>query len=347
MDFSLAGIWVEYNPLANSSTVNTKINNMTGENNKYGFIANTIATNANNETSYKTTIQTYNQHIANVGNGSSRTPTPTDATTKTNTVGNDAPVVPQITDPSNQNRTILKIINSNQIEPIKGNAYYDKTEEKIKIEVTYRTNAITKILNSKGNILSENSLTSDSGDEIIGNKTYKFIIIDNLGNQKQISTEVSGLDIYIIENEDDLKLFRDAVNAGKTTTSTKAYQIADVKMNEGKYTINEETGDIVFAEDAEKWNPIGISRKFYMGLYDGQGHTISGMYVYNQSTYCGLFGEFGANKESVIQNLGIINSLVESSLGGGIAGYNYGTIKNCYNSSTIKCTSLAGRNSCS
>ena len=64
-DFSLAGIWVEYTPLANASAVNTKINNMQGENNQYGFIANTIGVNANSETSYKTMIETYNQYIAN------------------------------------------------------------------------------------------------------------------------------------------------------------------------------------------------------------------------------------------------------------------------------------------
>lgn len=56
VDLSLAGIWIEYNPLKNEDEVNSKIEEMNKEDNQYGLIANTIGANANKEASYKTTI---------------------------------------------------------------------------------------------------------------------------------------------------------------------------------------------------------------------------------------------------------------------------------------------------
>ena len=257
-DLSLAGIWVEYTPLANASAVNTKVNYMQGENNKYGFIANTIGINANSENSYKTMIETY---IANtVGVGVLDDPSSMEYQ---NTVEADESRRPQINEISNPNRTILKITNSNILEPIMAIAHYDETIEKIKIEVTYRTNAITKIIDKTGKTLSENSTIADTGDEVIGNKIYSYTIIDNLGNQKEISVSVSGLDVYIIENEADLKFFRDAVNNGKTTSKTKAYQIADVIMNEEGFTTNLETGEIIYLGSIASWTPIGNGGKSY------------------------------------------------------------------------------------
>ena len=114
-DFSLAGVWVECNPLANTNAVDAKVSNMNGENNTYGFIANTIATNANNETSYNTMIETF---IVNINNESSRTPTHTN------------------NNPTNQNRTILKIVNTNKLEPIRGTATLNEEELTITINVT-------------------------------------------------------------------------------------------------------------------------------------------------------------------------------------------------------------------
>ncbi len=332
-DFSLAGIWVEYTPLANASAVNTKINNMQGENNQYGFIANTIGVNANSETSYKTMIETYNQYIANtVGNDALVAP-PTEE--YPNTVG-ASNARPQINDIANLNRTILKITNSNQIEPIKGNAYYDQTEEKIKIEVTYRTNSIVKILDKMGNILSENSTVADTGNELIGNGIYRYTIIDNLGNMKQISTKIEGLKKYIIPDLETLKEFRDEVNAGNSFEGVTVIQTADIQMNYGKYTINKETGEITFAEDAEQWISIGKDYNLrFKGSYNGENHTIKGVYINNMDVYQGLFG---ICDNAIIENIGIEEGcIIGKNTIGGISGFiNMGTINNCHNTGNIK-----------
>ena len=293
MDFSLAGVWVEYNPLSSTNEVTTKINNMTGEDNKYGFIANTQSIAMT-----KTDLTAIEKYFVGVG-------------------VHDDPII----DTSNLNRTILKITNTNQQEPIKAKAYYDAIEEKIKIEVTYRTNAITQILDKKGKILSENSTTADTGDELIGNGTYRYIIIDNLGNMEQISTKVTGLSIYVIPDLETLKNFRDEVNAGNDFKGVTVYQTADIAMNEGKYTINEETGEIIFAENAEQWEPIGKDYGIYFsGTYNGGGYSISGLYINSADNYQGIFGY--CYRSGSISNLTLAeSSITGSDYVGGIVGF--------------------------
>ena len=313
-DFSLAGVWVEYNPLSSTNEVTTKINNMTGEDNKYGFIANTQSIAMT-----KTDLPAIEKYIAGVG------------------VHNDL-----IIDTSNLNRTILKITNTNQQEPIKAKAYYDNEEEKIKIEVTYSKNSITKILDKKGKILSENSTIADTGDEVIGNKIYKYIIIDDQYNSKEILVAVTGLEVYIIENQEDLKYFRDEVNNGSTTVNTKVYQIADVKMNEGKYKIDEETGEITFAEDAEQWIPIGTNNYKYKGKYFGNDYMISGIYINSNENNMGLFGYYNG---TLIDSLNIKNSKIKGGEAvGGLIGYTdiNSTITKCSVSANIEGTGKVG-----
>ena len=200
---------------------------------------------------------------------------------------------------------------------------------KNKIEVINSKNGIAKIEIKNGDILSTNSNTADSGDQLIGNKVYSYIIEDKLWNRKEVKVEITGLDIYIIENKEDLKLFRTAINSGKTTATTKAYQIADIEMNKGKYIINEETGEIEFAEDAEKLE--NISAGTFSGEYHGNNHTISGLY--------GNYGLFYYCNKAKIDGIGIINSYLKlGSSSGAIIGYAQGNtiLENCYSEATIE-----------
>ena len=68
-NFSLSGIWIEKAPLANSSAVTTKIANMNKENNTYGLIASTIATNAGEEDSFRDTCLPYLREVARSAGG--------------------------------------------------------------------------------------------------------------------------------------------------------------------------------------------------------------------------------------------------------------------------------------
>lgn len=77
---------------------------------------------------------------------------------------------------------------------------------------------------------------------------------------------------------------------------------------------------------AHNWIPIGLSNDTqdyrFKGVFDGQGHTISGIQVNRTNMSCGLFGE--AYQPAVIKNLKIANSTITGGeYAGGVVGYAY------------------------
>ncbi|MBO5868675.1 MAG: leucine-rich repeat protein, partial [Oscillospiraceae bacterium] len=69
----------------------------------------------------------------------------------------------------------------------------------------------------------------------------------------------------------------------------------------------------------------------FSGSFNGNGHTISGLYVDGTGTHIGLFG-YVKNYQKNIENLGIVDSYFAGDrFVGTISGYNYGgKIYNCY-----------------
>ena len=144
---------------------------------------------------------------------------------------------------------------------------------------------------------------------------------------------------------------------GYTAISTKA-ELNAVRNNlAGKYYL---TQDIMFTEadfaeggafynNGAGWAPLGTDgASAFKGIFDGNGHTISGLYINIQSDSTVYVGIFGYNVGS-IKNLGMIGGSVTAvttstyTYVGGIAGYNNnsGTIIHCYNTGTINATSTS------
>ena len=82
-----------------------------------------------------------------------------------------------------------------------------------------------------------------------------------------------------------------------------------------------------------KWTPIGQSfSKAYSGTFDGQGHTISGLWHWWSTDYIGLFG----NNKGTIKNLGVVDSYLSGHDNvGGVCGRNGGSLTNCYHTGPI------------
>lgn len=96
--------------------------------------------------------------------------------------------------------------------------------------------------------------------------------------------------------------------------------------------------------------PLGGTLDPFIGAFDGNGHTITGLYINRPAdNYIGLFGY--ASSLARILNIGLINGdITGSSFVGGLAGWNLGTIDASYSKGTIIGTSsdiggLAGVNS--
>lgn len=94
-----------------------------------------------------------------------------------------------------------------------------------------------------------------------------------------------------------------------------------------------------------QWTPIGRSNdNAFAGTFDGNGHTISNLYV-NEDTHAGFFG-FLYHKSStgVVKNLHVENANIQSThYAGTIAAYAYASIENCSaNKVIINCVDVNG-----
>ena len=129
---------------------------------------------------------------------------------------------------------------------------------------------------------------------------------------------------YEIGTADELYALAFVVNGGNTTINAKL--TANIVVNE---RIN------YWSPTYERvWVPIGSKDNPYKGNFDGNGNTISGLFVRDyESSYIALFGY----TSGVIKNTGVIKSCFAGyDCIAGITGYNTGVIMNCYNSSEIR-----------
>ena len=140
--------------------------------------------------------------------------------------------------------------------------------------------------------------------------------------------------VYEISNAGQLYWFAGLVNGTlsgvEQNTSANAVLTADIVVNKNVLkpdgTVNEGT--------FKEWTPIATSASPYTGIFDGQNHTISGLYFNQEDSYdVGLF----SRNNGKIANAGILDSyFYGTSKVGGVCGNNYtGTITNCYNTGSV------------
>lgn len=91
----------------------------------------------------------------------------------------------------------------------------------------------------------------------------------------------------------------------------------------------------------DKWKPVGTLNRPFIGTFDGDGHTIRGLYVNVNENYVGLFDCVGAG--GTVKNVTIADSYVSGKVNvGDICGRNDGgTVENCTSGCTVKGTGNA------
>ena len=153
---------------------------------------------------------------------------------------------------------------------------------------------------------------------------------------------------YEISNAGQLYWFAEQVNSGNA--SLNAVLTTDIVVNE---TVLAADGSLGADPDTLRmWYPIGVrdgqGANIFKGTFDGQGHTISGLYFSNDSNESNAMcaGLFGVSA-GIIQNIGLEDSyfnyyyakmdgqLIVSGVAAGICEINDGQIVNCYNAGTI------------
>ena len=125
---------------------------------------------------------------------------------------------------------------------------------------------------------------------------------------------------------------------GGKDASANAILTDNITVNEG--VLDAVNKGHVSESDFIEWKPIGTYDSYdavYTGTFDGQGHTISGLYFnHPDASYVGLFGYIRANGK--ISNVGVSDSYFKFRMkGGGVCGKNDkdGVLQNCSNSSTV------------
>lgn len=131
-----------------------------------------------------------------------------------------------------------------------------------------------------------------------------------------------GEGVYLISSPDELMWFDR--NAG---LDSSAKLTADIRINE----------DMSASEDSlYVWSPVGVSSsKAYTGVFDGEGHTVSGLYISQSGGNAGVFGYVSGGS---IRDLTVSDSLVSASGNyvGAIAGDLKGTVENCHVTDSVK-----------
>lgn len=127
-------------------------------------------------------------------------------------------------------------------------------------------------------------------------------------------------DPYLIENGAQLAYLANLVNDGNSYYAACCYRLSrDIALND--------TADFASWEQEapeHKWLPIGYSdssddHAYFTGTFDGDDHTISGLYVETQEDYAGLFGVV---RNGTVKNLVLKDAYVSgSNYVGGIVGY--------------------------
>ncbi len=134
---------------------------------------------------------------------------------------------------------------------------------------------------------------------------------------------------YVIENSTDLETFRDLVDNSETMRSANVVLLADIVLNERVLDTNGDLRSDYESVGLQEW--ISISQ--FSGVFDGNGHSISGIYMNNTSDSYGFFSKL---LNAIVKDLTLLDCFVSGgTYVGGFAGVATG--------STIEDSFITGR----
>ena len=160
-------------------------------------------------------------------------------------------------------------------------------------------------------------------------------VLSTEGLQKGYSTDWYNeyTDEFVIDSREKLTgLFILCATQGVTFRGQTIKLADDFTLNTGNST------DWVKDTPSVPWIPIGSWSTKFEGTFDGQGHTISGVYLDAAGkTYVGLFGVMAQG--STVKNLRLTNSYIKGgTMVGSIVGRSLGNVDSVYSNATVVST---------
>ena len=142
---------------------------------------------------------------------------------------------------------------------------------------------------------------------------------------------------YQIANGAQLAKLAQDVNGGKNYAGTYFVLTADILLNDTEGWENWGS-----TAPAHTWTPIGSGSQPFTGTLDGDGYSVSGIYINSGTDYQGLVGVL--DNGGTLQNLGVKASYIKGrNFVGGLCGMNMmGNVTNCYNSGTVAGSNQVG-----
>jgi hypothetical protein len=147
-------------------------------------------------------------------------------------------------------------------------------------------------------------------------------------SEQPLTHEIAEKDEIMVNNDgalDDAEIYteiREVADFGKVRENPAGFfrLVADIEM-----------------DSTVSWIPLGNSSAAFTGKFDGQGHTISGLYIQAGTNYIGLFGHTnGATLENI--RLEGVNITGGSHVGGLVGRADQTTFVNCAVTGTMKGT---------
>lgn len=210
-------------------------------------------------------------------------------------------------------------------------------------------------------IFDGKALESDPDDNRLFNGTYGSYLIEATADGYRpfrrtftIEDSASGLQNFAIE----MVKLADGVWDGKTLTEPQkvedVYQISSAaelawfanEVNAGNSADAELTADIDLGDFP--WTPMGTAAKPFQSAFNGNDHTIQGLYINATTTYNALFGYVkgaSANAPASICALAVDGSVSSNkNYTAGIIAYmhQFSTVENCVNLADITGTGYVG-----
>ena len=134
---------------------------------------------------------------------------------------------------------------------------------------------------------------------------------------------------YVLKSGDELAGLAAIVNgtAVAPATTYAAREVVTIKDNFKGKTIK--LGGNIDLNNFD-WTPIGDNANPFLGNFDGQGYTVSNLFVSNEG-WAGLIGHAGKAAGCTVKNVTIDGATILSNrMAGAVVGQIYGSIDNCH-----------------